>query len=102
MVIGLSNKIFGEPYKDSLGELVSYYAQRPNISERILKFQSVRSVVEAYYHVLVNHGELEEIKTLPENEKSRIWKMTEGLEKRERLKASRAIYLMEVILKTEP
>lgn len=90
-----SNKIFGEPYKDGLGELTSYYAQFPNCIELILKHQSIRSAVEAYYQVLVNHKELKEIETLPIEEKIRIWKMTEGAS--ERLKASRAIYLMEKV-----
>lgn len=90
-------KLFNEPYKDGLTELISYYSGLKNIKSLILKFQSIRSVVEAYYQVLVNHKELDEIGTLQEPEKSRIWKLTEGLEKGERVKASRAIYLMDKI-----
>lgn len=93
-----NNKIWLEPYKDGLHQLVVYYAGLPRITEMILRFQSVRSVIEAFYQVLTNKNELEEIGSLPESERRTIWKLTEGLEKDERVKASRAIYLMEKIL----
>lgn len=88
-----------DPYKNGLQELVVYYAGLENIQEMILTMQSVRSVVDGFYQVLTNYRHLKEIGTLPESERRRIWKLTERLEKNERVKASRAIYLMDQILK---
>jgi hypothetical protein len=94
-----NKKIFNEPYKDGLYEIVSYYKWLPDPIGLILKFKSVRSAVEGLYQVFTNYNEMEGIETLEEKERRRIWKMTEGLvEKRERIKASKAIYLMEKIL----
>lgn len=89
--------LFNEPYKDGLYQLVIYYASRPDPIKMILKFSSIRSVIEGFYQVLTNYKELDPIESLPEQEKKRIWKLTKGSE--ERLKASKAIYLMEKILK---
>lgn len=90
-------KIFDDPFKDGLYQLVVWYAAHNDPVSLILKFQSIRSVVEAFYQVMVNHKEMEPINNLEEKEKNRIWKLTEGLDKRERIKASRAIYLIEKI-----
>lgn len=94
----LSQPIFNNPYSDGLAELVNYYKGLPDVENFILTMQSIRSVVEAFYQVLVKKKEMEPIESLEEKEKLRIWKMTEGLEKGERIKASKAIYLMRKIL----
>lgn len=93
-------KIWNEPYKDGLHELVVYYSRLKNPKEMILKFQSIRSIVEGFYQVLVNKKEMDPIESLPKPERLMYWHLTDkkDLSVKERIKASKAIYLMEKIL----
>lgn len=90
--------IFDCPYKDGLAELVGYYKDVPEIETKILTMQSIRSVIEAFYQVLINKKEMEPIESLGQEEKKEIFLVTKKLEPGERIKASRAIYLIRKIL----
>ena len=91
-------KIWNCPYKDGLAAIMVEYQNTPNIKELMFKCPSIMSPIEAFYQVAVNYKELRPIEEINQEEKLRIWKLTEGLN--ERVKASRAIYLMETILYT--
>lgn len=88
-------KVFHDTYKDGLAELVVYYAGLEDIKGKILKFGSVRMIISGFYEVLVKAKEIDPIESLEKAEKERIWKETKGT--RDRIDASRAIYLMEKI-----
>lgn len=87
----------GDPYKSGLHELVLYYCRQKNPIDLVLKFSSIRSIVEGFYQVLVNHKEIEPVEKISLEGKRRIWKLTRGCE--ERLKAAKGIFLIEQILK---
>ena len=93
-----SDKIFDDPYADGLTELVLYYTTVPDIETKIKKFESICSVVEGFYQVMTNKGELEPIENLEKSEREMLWKMTKG-EKADRIKQAKAIYLMRKIKK---
>lgn len=61
----------------------------------IRKFDSPLSVLYEVYMILIKGKEIEPIENLPEIEKRRIFDQTAGF--KDRVKASKAIYLIELI-----
>lgn len=91
-------KVYVDPYREGLKDLVVYYAGIPGIREMLKTMPSVCSIISSFYFVLVGAKELVSINDLEKSEKQRLWDATDG-EKPERIKQARALYVLEAILK---
>jgi hypothetical protein len=95
----LSQPIFNDTYLDGLMELVLYYTSLPYWLDMVNAYSSVRFIIHEIYRAMVARKELTRIEDLSHEEKLKYWnKADKKLLLKDRMKATRAIYLMEKIL----
>lgn len=91
-------KIFECPYRNGLANLCIDYAGEERINEFIVKMPSVRSVIIAFYDVMVSKKELIPIEEIEKCDKEKFWKMApRNFNLNERKDCARAMYLIQKI-----
>lgn len=83
-----------EIYWDGLFKIVSMYADQPN--SIFTSCFSITNICNEVYRYLLNKENIKPIERLPEDQKREIWNLTKGT-REERIKQSKAIYLMKNI-----